>query len=426
MYKTDSSTSEFHDMVRELSHQTQTAEPSPFHHMIATLAEEGRLMRLYTQNIDGIDAAMKPLATKVPLNSKGPWPKTIQLHGGLNKMVCQKCGDIRDFDRALFEGPEPPLCEECEQSDIVRGAAGLRSHGIGRLRPRMVLYSEYNPDEEAIGAVSHADIKSRPDAVIVVGTSMKIPGLKRLVRELCAVTRDRRGGFTAWINLDPEPLGIDMKDCWDMVVRADCDEIARYVGLPRWDDKDLGEYRKVEGKEVKAAKKATGLLSVAVEPKQLDAIKTEGMITPTDSPRQQSPLPGAKLKQTSLSFAPPKTADNEKPTKTKKKGGRKALPSAKLPKEKITGNFTSTKKAKATTGKAAASNKVEAYNPFPNLQGGGCPNKPSSTPLRAASPAFSDASSGLSPPPSSIAEVIIYTDTISPSRVPSGMGHLLH
>ena len=185
-------------MVRELSHLTQEAKPTPFHHMLATIAEEGRLMRLYTQNVDGIDVALEPLATTVPLNKKAPWPKTVQLHGGLSKMVCTKCGHLSDFNGALFEGPEPPSCQECEVTDGVRVAGGLRSHGIGRLRPRMVLYNEFNPDEEAIGAVSHADLKSRPDAVIVVGTSLKVPGIRRLVKELCGVTRARRGGCTAW------------------------------------------------------------------------------------------------------------------------------------------------------------------------------------------------------------------------------------
>lgn len=414
VYRNDSSTSSFHDMVRELSHLTQNAEPSPFHHMLATLAEEGRLMRLYSQNVDGIDTALPPLATNVPLNIKGPWPKTIQLHGGLTKMVCQKCGDLSPFDGALFEGPDPPACKECELSDGVRMAAGLRSHGIGRLRPRMVLYNEFNPDQDAIGAVSTADIKSRPDAVIVVGTSLKVPGIKRLAREMCAVTRDRRGGFTAWINMDPEPLGVDMKDSWDMVVRGECDEIARYVGLPKWDDKDCGEYCNVKREEVQVAKKANGILGVVVESKPLEAIKAEGILTPTDS-RQHSPQPLPKTKkQLPLSFAPATNVIAGKDTKPKKKATRKPLPSAK-PKEKITSAFTNTKKAKLPTGKTASANiKVN----FPNLNGNMKPAKSLHTPSRAASPTSSSASSELTPPPSSKPEVVIYHETISPPRIP--------
>jgi NAD+-dependent protein deacetylase SIR2 len=47
-------------------------------------------MVIYTQNIDGIDATMEPLATKVPLNVKGPWPKQIQLHRSVKTISCTR------------------------------------------------------------------------------------------------------------------------------------------------------------------------------------------------------------------------------------------------------------------------------------------------------------------------------------------------
>lgn len=342
VYRNDSSTSSFHDMVRELSHLTQNAQPTQFHHMLATLAEEGRLLRLYSQNVDGIDTALEPLVTRVPLNKKGPWPKTIQLHGGLSKMVCSKCGHLEDFNGALFEGPEPPSCPECETTDVVRIASGLRSHGIGRLRPRMVLYNEFNPDEEAIGEVSHADLKSRPDAVIVVGTSLKVPGIRRLAKEMCAVTRGRRGGFTAWINHDPEPSGIEFKDSWDLVVKGECDEVARHVGLPRWDDKDVGDYTLVS-KEDEQAK--GGIVEVVVESKPLDVVKTQGFLTPGASPRQQSPTPvngASRPIQSKLPFATQSITNQE--MKVKRKYSRK--PTAPKPANQITKAFTTTKSTK--------------------------------------------------------------------------------
>ena len=411
-------------MVRELSHLTQKAKPTPFHHMLATLAEEGRLMRLYTQNVDGIDTSIEPLVTKVPLNAKGPWPKTIQLHGGLEKMVCTKCGHLSNFDGALFEGPEPPSCKECETMDQVRILGGLRSHGIGRLRPRMVLYNEFNPDEDAIGAVSAADLKSRPDAVIVVGTSLKVPGIRRLAKEMCSVTRGRRGGFTAWINHDPEPLGIEFKDCWDMVVRGECDDVARLVCLPMWDDKDCGEYSVVDGKI-----KKNSYPEVVLDTKPVDALKTQGVLTPSESPRQRSPAP--KLKQAMISFGSLKAAP-EKDTKVKKKPGRKPLPSkpTKLA-NKITSTFTSSKTAQPTTKSSEADVGDSGDNAlFPGLA------KTPTTPMRPVSPFDTRNNSDSSyfraedlPKSCHIAvEIPAYNrqDTISPKgRLPSGMANLL-
>lgn len=325
-------------MVRQLAHQTKNASPTPFHHLIASLAEEGRLLRLYSQNVDCIDTAMKPLATKVPLNLKGPWPKTVQLHGGLDTMQCTKCGETYPFDGSLFEGPEPPPCQSCVVTDNVRTShAGKRSHGIGKLRPRMVLYNEYNPDTDAIFNVVKADMRSRPDAVLVVGTTLKIPGVRKLVKDMCGVTRSRRDGVAAWINLDPEPSGAELRDCWDIVVRGKCDDVARLVALPHWDESpELSDDIKINDKAFETSKgskaryffsqgglevripsptlstsasasvegESRGSTPVDAKPKSIN--KVQGIPTPTASPKMRTALPtrpSQKTKQSQLVFA---------------------------------------------------------------------------------------------------------------------------
>jgi len=365
-------------MVRELAQMTSDARPTPFHHMLASIASEGRLMRMYTQNIDTLDTQMPPLATTVPLNIKAPWPTTVQLHGGLEKMVCTKCGHLEPFNASLFEGPEPPLCEKCKEQDEVRTAfAGKRSHGIGRLRPRIVLYNEYNPDEEAIGNVSKADLRRVPDAVLVVGTSLKIPGVRRIVKEMCQLTRSRRDGITAWINLDPEPQGVEFKDCWDLVVRGKCDDIAGLVNLPRWDQQDIGDRESymVTGDEQKEKRYADSLnrdrIDVLLELKRSRSLEDDGfassqeaqtpsgrksrlpelhggMPTPSASPRVRSPLPSikpAKSKQSTLTFgsiskaaAPP-----QKRAPTKRKPRQPKKEPAPKPRNRLNQTFRATK-----------------------------------------------------------------------------------
>src|SRR5690606_16151493 len=91
------------------------------------------------------------------------------------------------------------------------------------------------PDAEAIGAVTEADLKTRPDAVIVVGTSLKIPGVRRIVREMCGVTQGFRGGVTIWINEDDPPLGPQFDGIFDLIVRGNCERVARLANLPRHD-----------------------------------------------------------------------------------------------------------------------------------------------------------------------------------------------
>lgn len=273
-------------MVRSLSKLVGEARPTAFHQMLATLASEGRLMRLYTQNVDGIDTSLPPLGTSVPLSMKGPWPRTIQLHGGLEKMVCSKCNHLAVFDAAQFEGPLPPPCPACTETDKVRTYhAGKRSHGIGRLRPRIVLYNEHNPDAEAIGTVVSADLRTRPDALIVVGTSMKIPGVRRIAREMCGVVRGRKGGLTIWINQDSPPTGKEFENCWDLVVKGACDEVAFRANMRRWDD-DSADFTTCTESEAERAKARAGEINVVIDspPKKTSGLNIS---TPEPSPKPQ-------------------------------------------------------------------------------------------------------------------------------------------
>ncbi|KAI0841238.1 DHS-like NAD/FAD-binding domain-containing protein [Hypoxylon sp. FL0890] len=389
VYKHDSTTSSFHTMVRDLSQLTRNAKPTPFHHLIASLAKEGRLLRLYTQNVDGLDTSMPPLATAVPLNTKGPWPKTIQLHGGLGKMVCSKCNEISDFDGSLFEGPEAPLCKGCEETDNVRTShAGKRSHGIGRLRPRMVLYNEYNPDEESIANVVRADIRSKPDAVIVVGTSMKIPGVRNMVKDMCRVTRERKDGITAWINLDPEPTGVDLKNCWDLVVQGKCDDVASLVHLPRYDENveeavviDDKKYEEdVRGIKLEVEiRKTTPEGSTSVKAESRDSSPNEakpqsvetvqGMPTPSASPKVRAALPTVKPrpKQSKLAFprTSASTTSSSTPKETKKAAQRKPRQNKKAEPKPSKATINNT--FKATKASTAPSSKVPAKRDFDDL-----------------------------------------------------------
>ncbi|XEU97937.1 hypothetical protein FSHL1_003224 [Fusarium sambucinum] len=424
VYRHNDSTKSFHDMVREMAAQTKSAKPTRFHHLLASLAKEGRLLRLYSQNIDCIDTSMEPLATQVPLDPKGPWPTTIQLHGGLQKMVCTKCSSLQDFKGELFNGPEAPLCPTCKDLDEVRTAhAGKRSHGIGRLRPRVVLYNEFNPDGEAIGNVSSADLKARPDAVVVVGTTLKVPGTRRLVREMCQVTRGRKNGVAIWINLEDEPKGVDLKNCWDIVVRSKCDNVARLTDLPQWDfnigegyeltkeEEQHLEDRLARGKptfEVNIPASSPSLKPEVDEkptakPKQVE--QARGIPTPNASPKisaakkpgkKQSTLPfGGQQPTTTAATSAPKSRKRRKPAQPKPK----PKPNPPVIGFKATKNIASQSqdKAKKPASRVPAKRKATVSDLTPN-----------SNANNTSSPVTNKKS-----------------DTISPKSKPSGMQDLI-
>ncbi len=57
-------------------------------------------------------------------------------------------------------------------------------------------------DGDTIGKVAERDLRTGPDMVIVVGTGLKMPRVRRLVKEFCRGVNSR-GGLAVWINKDP-------------------------------------------------------------------------------------------------------------------------------------------------------------------------------------------------------------------------------
>lgn len=64
-----------------------------------------------------------------------------------------------------------------------RLARNARPLAVGTLRPAIVLYDEAHPLGEEIGAICSADMSKRPDVLVIMGTSLKVHGIKRLVKD---------------------------------------------------------------------------------------------------------------------------------------------------------------------------------------------------------------------------------------------------
>jgi NAD-dependent histone deacetylase SIR2 len=83
--------------------------------------------------------------------------------------------------------------------ETTRQLVGKRPRGIGKLRPNVVLYNEAHKDGEGVGEVVQRDLigsskgkgRSGADLLLVVGTSLRVPGTKRMVREFAKAVRAR-------------------------------------------------------------------------------------------------------------------------------------------------------------------------------------------------------------------------------------------
>lgn len=141
---------------------TRNIEPNMAHKYLATLEDDGKLIGIVTQNIDG-------------LHQKAGSKKVFEIHGSALRNFCMKCG--RKFDgNYIFDSKDPiPKC-----------TCG------GTVRPDITLYEESLPEdavEDALKAISAADM------MIIGGTSLTVYPAASFIRyfngdKLCIINRD--------------------------------------------------------------------------------------------------------------------------------------------------------------------------------------------------------------------------------------------
>lgn len=235
VYSCDEMSIKFNGMITNLHKLSKESESTDFHSMLNEIAAEGRLQRLYTQNIDGLDTRLAHLNTKIPLEK--PAPMTIQLHGSVNHVECNMCSKIDELDPTIFKCNSEdttsktqivPICPQCEEYESVRMVAGLRSKGAGKLRPRVVLYNETHPEGDLIGEITSHDIKKKPDCLIVVGTSLQIPGVKQLCKQFVQTVRAQKG-IVLYLNKElPSQRVLDTLGSVDLIVHGDCQDLSKF------------------------------------------------------------------------------------------------------------------------------------------------------------------------------------------------------
>jgi len=100
---------------------------------------------------------------------------------------------------------------------------------------------------------------------------------------MCNIVRDRKDGVTVWLNNDPEPLGKDLEDKWDLVVKGPCDEVARHANMRRWDDPM--HYKTVTDEDLSKVKEKQRAEVVIGTPRKPGVLRNAGQLTPGQSPR---------------------------------------------------------------------------------------------------------------------------------------------
>ncbi len=137
LFKESKTKALFYTFMSILKITTKEANPTKTHELIKYVSSRKKLLRCYTQNIDGLEA-------RVGLSLDG---KCSQLHGELDHVICTLCPFKSNFDEdiiEIFKDGKSTSCPKCTNLNELRTAAGKRSISIGYLRPNIVLYNEHH------------------------------------------------------------------------------------------------------------------------------------------------------------------------------------------------------------------------------------------------------------------------------------------
>ncbi|KAJ3211512.1 hypothetical protein HK099_007990 [Clydaea vesicula] len=213
----------FFSFMAELKLLIDKATITPTHTFIKWLEEEKKLLRCYTQNIDCLEKKLN-MNSQLDKKSKNV-NKIVQVHGDMDYVFCVICRANFDFNQEvidIFKGGKAPSCSSCELKSEERERSGRRGLKEGFLRPNIVLYNEHHTNGELISEFISHDMRRKPDLMIVIGTSLKIVGMKNLVKEMAKKVHEFKNGKVILIN--KIELGKEWEEVFDYIILADCDQ----------------------------------------------------------------------------------------------------------------------------------------------------------------------------------------------------------
>ena len=263
IWKDPATTSTFYQFIASLRQKVkvEVQNTSWSHRFIRALRDGGRLMRCYTQNIDGLEGrdgletnmargtGSKRRFMKKTFQEPRPCStlntdfdggcEVVQLHGELEKVRCSLCQNMSDWDEkatSSFLDGVAPSCEQCMKKNDEREAKGKRGVSVGLLRPNIVLYGEEHHSNHLLAPFVPFDLNSNPEVLVIMGTSLKVFGLQKIVKDFAKQIHSRKDGKGKVIFVNrTKPAESVWEDVIDQYVAMDCDDWVRDLRVRRED-----------------------------------------------------------------------------------------------------------------------------------------------------------------------------------------------
>jgi NAD-dependent SIR2 family protein deacetylase len=188
-----------------------THQPSLSHRFVRELEKRGKLLRVYSQNLDGLERA-------------AGIERVVQCHGTLATASCVACRhrvalDASILDAGADETDGPPRCREC-------------THTLNVLKPDVGFLGELPASVETEAALRQ-DLPIC-DLLVVLGSSLAVDPLRYVPACLARSVPQLLVG----------PMAPAFAHAWDLQLRGECDAALGYVA------KELGWSQVLGGKVV--------------------------------------------------------------------------------------------------------------------------------------------------------------------------------
>ena len=222
--------------------------------------------------------------------------RVIPLHGTMQYLTCTKCAHrepLADHVETLRAG-QAVGCSECMADERERELTRSRSRGIGLMKVGVVLYGEEHAHAARVGEITRRDLFGpRPDLLIVAGTSLKVPGTKRLVRELAKVTRPTEPAtdavHTLFLNFDLPAPARAWRDVFDVAIQGDIDAFVSAVQAQASADEAVKAAKVAKAAARKSVTMASLAPTAAIVPAKPPAPVNTPLVAPGSPPRPLMP-----------------------------------------------------------------------------------------------------------------------------------------
>lgn len=228
---------QFLKTMTELKAKFKTSAPTVTHRYLKQLKEEGRLLRCYTQNFDGLEeqAGLEP-ASDV---SSGD---LLYCHGSIGQLRCRQCSMLAPWDESMEKVTtkgETSDCPNCTH-DMSQKRRLRSAERPGQLLPNIVLYDEVREDRQQTLMTDciARDTEQEPDLILVLGTRLRPQSSQHIMKDFARAVHNRRNpGTVIYINRERPREGLHK--FIDYHIGGDCDAWAK--------DMDRGSHKTDEG-----------------------------------------------------------------------------------------------------------------------------------------------------------------------------------